>query len=152
MFGKMLRAHRARALVTQEELAARSGVSVRHIRELEAGRVTAPRPSTVRSLADTLELSETEREEFQRAAQGAAAESLHATVTAAAVAEPAAATRVQGAPDPSRPAQLPSRVAGFAGRTGHLAELDALARRAEETTAGTITVVAGSAGVGKPNP
>lgn len=68
---------------------------------------------------------------------------------AAAFAERTTAARIQGVHDPARPAQLPSRVAGFAGRTGHLAELDDLVRRTGGTAAGAITVVAGSAGVGK---
>ncbi|MBB5867530.1 DNA-binding SARP family transcriptional activator/DNA-binding XRE family transcriptional regulator/Tfp pilus assembly protein PilF [Allocatelliglobosispora scoriae] len=70
----------------------------------------------------------------------------HVLTTSAPHAEPAAPQPRAGQ---AHPAQLPSRVAGFAGRTQHLAELDDLSRRTDETAAGTIAVVAGSAGVGK---
>jgi transcriptional regulator with XRE-family HTH domain len=69
MFGAMLRKFRARALCTQEELAEQSGISARHIRQIEAGRVSTPRLSTIRILADALRLSPAEREIFHRAAQ-----------------------------------------------------------------------------------
>ncbi|MGC4892321.1 NB-ARC domain-containing protein [Micromonospora sp. DT31] len=47
---------RQRANLTQEELAARTGLSVRSIRNLESARVTRPRPATVRLLRDVLGL------------------------------------------------------------------------------------------------
>jgi hypothetical protein len=48
------------------------------------------------------------------------------------------------------PAQLPPDVAGFTGRAGHLAELDALlADAVEDPTAVPIAAVSGSAGIGK---
>ncbi|MBQ1041688.1 helix-turn-helix domain-containing protein [Micromonospora sp. C32] len=47
---------RRRANLTQEELAARTGLSVRSIRNLESSRVTRPRPATVRLLRDVLGL------------------------------------------------------------------------------------------------
>jgi DNA-binding XRE family transcriptional regulator len=50
-FGGLLRAHRERALLSQEQLAERAGLSARTIRELEAGRVRRPRGTSVRLLA-----------------------------------------------------------------------------------------------------
>jgi DNA-binding XRE family transcriptional regulator len=50
--------------LTQEELAARSGVSVRSIQAFEAGRFVRPRPTTARLLADALELAPPSRERF----------------------------------------------------------------------------------------
>ena len=47
-FGALVRAQRHRALLSQEELAARSGLSERAIRNLEANRVRVPRASTTR--------------------------------------------------------------------------------------------------------
>ncbi len=47
---------RRMANLTQEELAARTGLSVRSIRNLESSRVTRPRPATVRLLRDVLGL------------------------------------------------------------------------------------------------
>jgi len=63
-FGALLRAQRHRALLSQEELAARSGLSERTIRNLEANRVRVPRASTTRLLAKALGLSGPDREVF----------------------------------------------------------------------------------------
>ncbi|MFC5289012.1 tetratricopeptide repeat protein [Actinokineospora guangxiensis] len=49
--GEVLRAHRLRARLTQQELAERSGVSVRALRYIERGSVGRPRPDSVRRLA-----------------------------------------------------------------------------------------------------
>nr|WP_191910310.1 tetratricopeptide repeat protein [Microbispora cellulosiformans] len=71
----MLRGLRIRAMLTQEELAALSGVSERQIREIESGRVPMPRAGTVRMLADALDLSPEDRAAFQLAAQPGATQS-----------------------------------------------------------------------------
>ena len=63
-FGALLRAQRHRALLSQEELAARSGLSERTIRNLEANRVRVPRASTTRLLAKALGLNGPDREAF----------------------------------------------------------------------------------------
>src|SRR6266545_2775199 len=57
-FGGLLRAYRERALLTQEQLAGRAGVSVRTIRDLERGRIRRPLPATVRLLAGALGIPE----------------------------------------------------------------------------------------------
>jgi predicted ATPase/transcriptional regulator with XRE-family HTH domain len=67
-FGAVLRGFRRRARLTQEELAARSGVSVRTIRSLESDRLNTPRLSSVRALADGLGLAAEERRRFDRLA------------------------------------------------------------------------------------
>ena len=46
-FGSLLKQHRRDAWLTQEELAERSGLSVRTIRGLERGEGHSPRPDTV---------------------------------------------------------------------------------------------------------
>jgi transcriptional regulator with XRE-family HTH domain len=56
-FGALLRTRRRRACLSQEQLAARSELSERTVRNLEAGRVRSPRPDTVRLLAGALRLS-----------------------------------------------------------------------------------------------
>ncbi|MEV6118860.1 helix-turn-helix transcriptional regulator [Streptomyces sp. NPDC052109] len=70
-FGALLRARRSEAGLTQEELAERSGLSVRAIRDLERGRVARPRRETLRLLATALGLSEDEGEELLRLARQA---------------------------------------------------------------------------------
>jgi predicted transcriptional regulator len=69
MFMEAVRAHRHALVLTQEELAERAGVSVRCIRKIETGKVALPRQSTLRQLADALELSGEERRRFCRLAQ-----------------------------------------------------------------------------------
>jgi len=67
--GALLRACRRRALLSQEQLAARAELSERTVRNLEAGRVRVPRTDTVRLLADALQLSGPERESWLAAAR-----------------------------------------------------------------------------------
>lgn len=55
-FGTILRRHRRRIGATQRQLADLSTISVRGIRDLEAGRVHHPRLDTVKLLADGLRL------------------------------------------------------------------------------------------------
>jgi DNA-binding CsgD family transcriptional regulator/transcriptional regulator with XRE-family HTH domain len=68
-FGALLRACRRRAMLSQEQLAARAEVSERTVRDLEAGRVQSPRADTVRLLADALKLTGPERESWFAAAR-----------------------------------------------------------------------------------
>jgi predicted ATPase/transcriptional regulator with XRE-family HTH domain len=67
-FGAVLRGHRRRARLTQEGLAERAGVSVRTIRTLENDRPSTPRFSSVRALAEALDLEAGERQRFERLA------------------------------------------------------------------------------------
>ncbi len=60
-FGERLRGLRRTASLSQEELAQRSGLSVKAIGALERGERQRPYPNTVRALADALVLSEEER-------------------------------------------------------------------------------------------
>jgi len=69
-FGALLRACRHRVCLSQEQLAARAGVSERTERNLEAGRVRSPRNDTVRLLADALQLGGPERGNWFAAARG----------------------------------------------------------------------------------
>src|SRR4051795_3576501 len=55
-FGDLLRSHRVRSALTQEELAAGSGVSVRAISDMERGRAKGPQRRTVEALAHVLRL------------------------------------------------------------------------------------------------
>jgi tetratricopeptide (TPR) repeat protein/transcriptional regulator with XRE-family HTH domain len=133
VFGELVRRHRGRLGLTQEELADRTGVGPRTLRDIEAGRVARPRQGTVRLLADAFGLTGPAREEFVQAALPAPA---------------LPATAPVGPPARPRPAQLPADVPGFAGRAGQLARLTALAA-AGTGPAVVITAIAGTAGIGK---
>ncbi|HYH32553.1 MAG TPA: tetratricopeptide repeat protein [Pseudonocardia sp.] len=129
--GAYLRAWRERALLTQEQLAERAGVSARTLRRLEAGEAGRPQTSTLRLLAGALGLSEAEQ----------------ATLTAARGTPDAAAGPSEIAPPPPDdvPHQLPAPPPGFTGRVAELADLD----RVQDATAVVITAIDGMAGIGK---
>jgi predicted ATPase/DNA-binding XRE family transcriptional regulator len=73
-FDAVLRRHRLRAKLTQEELAARAAIGVRTVRDLERGRASRPQRTTVELLAAALGLAGVDRETFLAAARGQAAE------------------------------------------------------------------------------
>jgi tetratricopeptide (TPR) repeat protein/transcriptional regulator with XRE-family HTH domain len=127
-FGLAVRAHRRRLGLSQEDLAQRIGVSTSTIGKVEAGRISQPRPATMRLLADAFGLTGEARDRFCQTA---------------------------GIP-PARPsgfqvaAQLPPDVYPFAGRAEELAELDALlAVPSERPTVAVISALSGMAGIGK---
>jgi transcriptional regulator with XRE-family HTH domain len=130
-FAEAVRAHRLRCGLSQEDLASTTGIAPRSIRNLEAGRVARPRPSTVRLLADAFRLTGAAREEF--------------TALALTSAEPVAA---DPEPAPPVPAQLPRDTGGFVGRETTLRRLWAVV----DGEPGAVPVISGPGGVGKPNP
>ncbi|MGI9253011.1 MAG: helix-turn-helix domain-containing protein [Thermomicrobiales bacterium] len=70
-FGPYLRQFRTEVGLTQQELAAKTGISVRCISDLERGINLSPRPSTVRRLYVGLELPEQQRYDLMAAAESA---------------------------------------------------------------------------------
>ena len=128
-FGEALRQHRMTARLTQEELAAGSGLSVRAIRDMECGRSARPYPRSVRLLAAALGLTAGQQAEFSDL-----------------LAKPPS---VDGARVVSGvvPRQLPAAPELFVGRQAELSEL----RRLPTATAGTVVIsaIGGTAGVGK---
>ncbi|MBB4906373.1 helix-turn-helix domain-containing protein [Actinophytocola algeriensis] len=68
-FADMVQRWRHMANLTQEGLAARSGLSPRSIQNLERGRVGRPRRASVRLLADALGLTGADRAAFVHAAR-----------------------------------------------------------------------------------
>ena len=60
-FGRLLRSHRRAANLTQEGLAARSGLSVEAINTLERGTRREPRAATIELLAEALQLDAAQR-------------------------------------------------------------------------------------------
>ncbi|MEU3478424.1 helix-turn-helix domain-containing protein [Streptomyces sp. NPDC033754] len=66
-FGGLLRDHRRRSGMTQQQMADLATLSVRAIRDLESGRARRPRQETVRLLADVLRLTGASRDAFHDA-------------------------------------------------------------------------------------
>jgi tetratricopeptide (TPR) repeat protein/transcriptional regulator with XRE-family HTH domain len=129
-FGEVVRTHRRRLGLTQEELAEKSGLSVRTIGKIEAGRIAAPRPPTVRLLAEVFELANDDWDRFCQSAVGPATD------------QPARAVM---------PAQLPPDLPGFTGRDTHLRLLDDLLPGVDDKAGGSVVLstIAGAPGVGK---
>jgi transcriptional regulator with XRE-family HTH domain len=142
-FGDLLRARRLAAGLTQEDLAARCGLSIRALADMERGRTARPYRRSVALLAGALGLSGEDGVLFARAARtGVPAGSGAGRSGSASTPAAAQATAV--------PRQLPAAAPGFAGRE---AELRALADLLGQTDAGpgmvVISAIAGTAGVGK---
>jgi transcriptional regulator with XRE-family HTH domain/tetratricopeptide (TPR) repeat protein len=130
-FGEVLRRYRRAAGLTQEELAARSGLSVRAIRDLERDRTRRPYYRSVRLLADALRLTNAQRSGFY------------------GLARDHGGTAVTGL---AGPCQLPAKVAQFVGRDRELKALDELLDRACTPSAGgtmVVSAIVGTAGIGK---
>ncbi|HEY2505887.1 MAG TPA: tetratricopeptide repeat protein [Streptosporangiaceae bacterium] len=125
-FAAQLRQGRLAAGLTQEELAERSGLSVRAIRDLESGRTDHPRLSTIRQLSRALCLDIAGQHTL-------------------------AAARVPGTAAAARPRELPAAVTNFTGRERELARLTAVTARAviEHRQTVVISAIGGTAGVGK---
>jgi predicted ATPase/transcriptional regulator with XRE-family HTH domain len=88
-FGERLRRLRESAGLTQEELAAKAGLTAKAVSALERGERKRPYPHTVRSLADALGLSEGERGDLQAAIPRRGAETpVSSAVVPASVPEP----------------------------------------------------------------
>ena len=127
--GRLVRRLRLRAALSQEELAARSGVSARAISDLERGQRRTARFETVRMLADGLELSPEDRAQLTQTAQ--------APLIEITLRPPLAAPR-SGRP-------LPSSATPLVGREREVAEV------VNELVAGRARLVTltGAGGVGK---
>jgi transcriptional regulator with XRE-family HTH domain/tetratricopeptide (TPR) repeat protein len=167
--GEWLRKQRVAAGLTQEDLAERSGVSVRAIADLERGRTRRPYPSSVRALARALGLPESAGTEIvaryraggDGTGAGPAADDPTADEAAAAGAGRGPGGVQSGGGQSGGaasgggtvPRQLPAGVANFAGRAAELAALDAVldgGPAAPGAGAGVvISAIGGTAGVGK---
>ena len=124
VFPDLLKRHRVRARLNQEELAERSGVSARAISDLERGLKQRPRAATVQLLAQALELAGEELTAFEAAARGA--------------------TIPQDTP-PRRSRALPLHLNRFIGRER---EVETLTRRLLQPDVRLLTLT-GPGGVGK---
>src|SRR5215469_14590121 len=82
-FGSLLKQHRRRAGLTQEELAERAGVSVDAISALERGVHRTPHKDTLDLLADALHLPLEVRAQLAAAARGRSAPATSSSVWSA---------------------------------------------------------------------
>jgi tetratricopeptide (TPR) repeat protein/transcriptional regulator with XRE-family HTH domain len=132
--GDLLRARRVAAGLTQEQLAERSGLGIRTIRDLERGRVRRPHRESIGLLATALGLPPADRDELARVG-----------------------SQMPGQPEPgvadageSVPRQLPPAVRHFIGRAEALRILTDLSCDAA-APGGTVVISAidGTGGIGK---
>ncbi|MEV8098379.1 helix-turn-helix domain-containing protein [Kitasatospora sp. NPDC085879] len=110
--GTLLRSLRTRSGLTQEQVAEKSGVSVRTIRRLETGKSSDTRLGTLNLLADALEVGHEDRQRL--AATLAKAQ----TVPAPATPEPAPVTPLPAPVTPEPAPVMPERVAAAPGPVG----------------------------------
>lgn len=132
-FADLLTSVRQRAGLTQEELAARSGTSVRTVSNLERGSVHRPHADTVKRLAVALGLTGATAGGFIGVARG------HALAPAIGV------TSVGSG---RAPAQLPADLADFTGRDATVERLIGLLGR-EHRSAPRVIAIVGTGGTGK---
>lgn len=145
LFAELLAGYRRATGMTQEELAAASGISARTISDMERGRVRGPHHRTAHALGTALMLDERRLSEFLRAAR-------------------TGRTRAYGRDHPSGPelprvdrpvgrgvCELPPEVADVTGRESELARvIDFVdARQRIDRRAAAVIVILGIPGVGK---
>ncbi|GGU68323.1 ATP-binding protein [Lentzea flava] len=126
-FSEFLRFYRRRAALTQEDLAARTGLSVRTLSDLERGRVQTPQAQTVELLVTGLCLDDAEAGEFVALARS--------SETAQSGSE-----RTDCAPPPAKE---------LTGRAAEQQELAECIGRAVSSSALDVVVLHGPPGVGK---
>lgn len=129
-FAELLKRHRIEAALSQEALAARAGLSVRAISDLERGVKKRPYLETVRLLADALDLTLPARAELARAGR------IQMTVMSSVLNEPAPDTGADALPLPPTP---------LVGREREIAAIEAALRERETR----LVTLAGTGGVGK---
>lgn len=128
--------------LTQEELAKRSGLSLRALSNMERGRTARPSLRSARLLAEALGLAEPARTQLMAALQDGDGEI-----------GPPWWARARGNQHhlPQAPRQLPAPVRHFVGRSGELRALTGMLDRQGKEAPGTavISAIAGTAGLGK---
>lgn len=135
---RWLRDLRIAAGLTQEQLAHRTGLAVRSIRDLERGVVKRPRVGSLELIATALDLSPEASDQLQQAFRG-----LHPTAVPLGATEAAGRAQVQ-----RTPAELPRDIFQYVGR-------DDEARRIRKFLSETaihgppVIVVSGAGGFGK---
>jgi tetratricopeptide (TPR) repeat protein/transcriptional regulator with XRE-family HTH domain len=164
-FGARLRACREAAGLSQQELADRSGLSIRAVSNMERGRTQWPYRDSLSRLADALGLPGKARAEFLAAvprrqltrplaAQDAVLAGSGPGLHRQSRDQASAAGTQLGRPDVQGrdvPRQLPGAVACFTGRAGQLQALTGMLDAAQAGGPGTVVIsaIGGTAGVGK---
>jgi tetratricopeptide (TPR) repeat protein/transcriptional regulator with XRE-family HTH domain len=142
--GELLRQHRLASGLSQEELAEKSGLSVRTIANLEHGRIARPHRRSVSSVAEALGLPRQERDRLERASR------LRAHDRSAAEVGAETGQQREAIPPSVIPRQLPAALPQFAGRSGELAALAEMLRdNAGAVSTLMIAAIGGTAGIGK---
>jgi tetratricopeptide (TPR) repeat protein/DNA-binding XRE family transcriptional regulator len=160
VFGKRLSGCRRSAGLTQQELADRSGLSVRAISNLELGSARSPHAGTAHRLADALGLHGESRAGFLTAAGRRLGGGVAGPLPAEQPAQPGRGLVAQDGLAPAAgpatppavvPRQLPAAVPDFTGRVTELAALNTVLDAARPGRCGGVAVVAidGPPGVGK---
>jgi tetratricopeptide (TPR) repeat protein/DNA-binding XRE family transcriptional regulator len=154
--GSWLRQQREAAGLTQEDLAERSGLSIRTISNLERNRAQKPRPWSVRQITETLGLAETVCAELiirYRASKDAGSGLIrqsHGNATGSLATSP---DLERGQADLALalvPRQLPPATRHFVGRQAEMESLTGLLDQAAGMPGAlVISAIAGTAGVGK---
>jgi len=134
-FGDFLRFYRLRAALTQEELAERTGVSVRAISDVERGRARTPQRRTVELLVAGLGLTGEDAAEFAGLARAGRRDRV------APAAGPPGFTGGQCA--------LPPILIELTGREPEQRVLDACAAEADSSAVSQVLLVHGPPGAGK---
>jgi len=150
--GAALRQARQSAGLTQEELAARTGLSVRAIGDLERGRTARPHSRSVHLIAQALGLPESAYNQLTALLRQQAAALPGPARPSGLAARTQASGEAGGPVDRLVPAQLPTGLADFTGRAEQVACLQQILTG--DTPAGgpgavTVAVVAGAGGTGK---
>ncbi|EME62753.1 ATP-binding protein [Amycolatopsis decaplanina] len=137
-FGDFLRFYRLRVPMTQEELAERTGISVRSISDMERGRVRTPQRRTAELLVEGLGLTGKEAGDFADLARSGRRPVL-------AREEPVPVE----APHPVLIAALPPSLTELTGRKAEQRLLDEVAESAASSSRLQVAVLHGLPGAGK---
>ncbi|MFD5095669.1 ATP-binding protein [Amycolatopsis thailandensis] len=137
-FGDFLRFYRLRVPMTQEELAERTGISVRSISDMERGRVRSPQRRTAELLVEGLGLTGKEADDFTGLARSGR--------RGAVVPDESAPAE---APRPVVVAALPPHLTELTGRTAERRLLDEVAESAASSSHLQVAVLHGLPGAGK---
>ncbi|MFD8756192.1 ATP-binding protein [Kitasatospora sp. NPDC059577] len=149
-FSRLLAGHRVAAGLTQEELAAAAGVSLRALGDMERGRTRGPQRRTVRALAAALGLDGEQAEALDGAARSGRPRGVRpGPERVVAQAGPGGQARAEPPVAAGQSAlALPRDIADFTAREGVLAALVGLA--ADDRPAHPrVVLVSGQPGLGK---